>query len=335
MALAARADDTLGMRRFDELSDEERNERFLRLVEKALHGYGLTGRLSHAATATHVVLRLQVGGTSYAVRISPSGCDHALLRRELVWLAALGRDTDLRVPEPILTLSGDLFRSVSMEGVPGTRACTVQRWIEGERREAELTEAEARAIGRFAASLHRHAEGFRWPEELDLPYVSPAERAVAAADILSDLLAIVDDRALLRSAVGRIADVTNSLGEGPDAVGSIHGDLRLRKLRHEADSVGAFGFDECRKGAYLDDLSVLWAELGGRDATPALHLALLDEYRSLRDASVTGDVLDALAVLRALEETARGCGAQRTRPLSLAAAERTATFLRHYLASRA
>ncbi len=323
------------MRRFDELTDAEKGERLLRLAEKSLLGYGLAGELGHVASTTHTVFRLRAGGTTYAVRISPPGYDHPRLRRELVWLAALGRDTALRIPEPVLAVSGDLFRSASMEGVPGTRACAVERWIVGERREAELTDMEATSIGRFVASLHRHAEEFCWPEELSLPYADPADRAVAAADVLSGALAAADDRALLCDAVARIADATNSLGEGPDSGGIIHGDLRLRKLRHDGDSVGAFGFDECRTGSYLDDLSVLWAELDGRDATPALQQALLDGYRSVREVPVPAETLGSLSVLRALEDVSRGHDARRARILAPAVAERTAGILRHYLALRA
>ena len=318
MAGASPGDDTLAMRRFDELSDDEKAEKILRLAQKALAGYGLTGDLTVVAQREKTIFRLRTGGGSYAVRICAAVHDHAPLKRELLWLAALGRDTTLAVPEPVLTLSGDLFRTTSMEGVPGTRACMVLRWIDGERREAELTVDEAAAMGQFAAGLHRHAEVFQWPEELATIYLDPAARVLAAADTVRDALTSPDDRALLCDVVASIAEVTGVLGDGTDAVGIVHGELRLRKLRHDHGSVGAFGFDGCCIGAYLDDLSLLWTELAGREASPALQRALVDGYRSVRDLSGEPEsILRAFAVLQAVESAARSLGAIRANRLVL------------------
>lgn len=324
------------MRRFDELTDDERIERTQRLALKALAGYGLTGDLAFVARRESTIFRLRTGGGSYAVRICAAGHDHAPLQREMTWLAALGRDTALAVPEPVLTLTGELFRSVSMEGVPGTRACAVLRWIDGERREAELTTDEAAALGMLAAALHRHAEAFQWPEELATSRSDPAARVLATADAVRDALATPDDRALLCDAAAFMADAIAGLGDGPDAVGILHGDLRLRKLRHDRGSVGAFGFDGCRVGAYLDDLSLLWAELAGREATPALREALLDGYRSTRDLPASPEpLLRAFAMLRTLEEAAGDVDASRCgrKPASVDK-ERAAGALRRSLTFR-
>jgi Ser/Thr protein kinase RdoA (MazF antagonist) len=325
------------MRRFDELPEDEKTEKIQRLAQKALAGYGLAGDLVFIARGTHTVFRLRAGGSSSAVRISPSGYDHAPLRRELTWLAALGRNTSLPVPEPVLSLSGDLFRSVSMEGVPGTRTCAVLRWIDGERREAELTLDEAAAIGRFIAELHRHAEAFQWPEELAATYRDPAARLLAAADAIRDALTSPDDRSLLCDVVALVADAAGGLGDGTGDVGIIHGDLRLRKLRHAPAGIGAIGFDECRVGAHLDDLSILWAELGGREATQALQQALLDGYLSTRELPASPEtLLRAFALLRVVEEMACGCEAsRRARESAPAVAERVASALRRALVSRA
>jgi Ser/Thr protein kinase RdoA (MazF antagonist) len=69
------------MRRFDELTDDERIERIQRLALKALAGYGLTGDLALIARRESTVFRLRTGGGSYAVRICAAGHDLAPLRR--------------------------------------------------------------------------------------------------------------------------------------------------------------------------------------------------------------------------------------------------------------
>jgi Ser/Thr protein kinase RdoA (MazF antagonist) len=249
---------------------------------------------------------LRAGGASFALRLCAPGRDHVPLRRELLWLAALGRDTSLSIPEPVLSLTGDLFRSVSMEGVPSTRACMVLRWIDGERREAELTPDEVAAMGQLAAALHRHAETFRWPEELALGYADPAGRMLAAAEGVRPALASPADQVLLCDAAAFVGEATAAHGASPEAVGVIHGDLRLRKMRMGRDPVGIFGFDACRIGAYLDDLALLWSALDGREATPALQQALLDGYQSVRGFPARGtSVLRAYVALRGMENAAQ------------------------------
>lgn len=302
------------MQRFTELSEDERTERLLRVAGKGLLAYGLVGDLRLVAGDADAVFRLRAGGHSYAVRVSAAGRDHASLLRELVWLAALGRDTRLAIPEPVLTLTGDLFRSVSMEGVPGTRACAVQRWVEGERREAEPREDEAAAAGRLVGALHAHAETFRWPDELQMALVPPADRLLHAADALTTALDAADDRARLCDVVAAVADRTSAAGNGPEEAGPVHGDLRLRRLRHAAGEAGVLGFGNCRTGSFADDLSVLWSDLGGREATPALRTALLDGYASVRRAPrATPDEFEAFASLRCLEGAARLVVDARTR----------------------
>ncbi len=316
IALWRRRGETLPMRRFDELTDSEKTERYARLAEKALAAYGLAGDLVYVAQGTSVVFRLRAGGASFALRLCAPGRDHAPLRRELLWLAALGRDTSLSIPEPVLSLTGDLFRSVSMEGVPSTRACMVLRWIDGERREAELTTDEVAAMGQLAAALHRHAETFRWPDELALGCADPADRMLAAAEGVRPALASPADQALLCNAAAFVSEATAEHGASPEAIGVIHGDLRLRKMRTGRDPVGILGFDACRIGAYLDDLSLLWSALDGREATPALREALLDGYQSVRGFPAGGaSSLRAYVALRGMEDAARtlhALGRERT-----------------------
>jgi Ser/Thr protein kinase RdoA (MazF antagonist) len=182
----------------------------------------------------------------------------------------------------------------------------VLRWIDGERREAELTTDEVAAMGQLAASLHRHAETFRWPEELALGYTDPAARMLAAAEGVRPALASPADQALLCDVTAFVSEATAEHGASPEAVGVIHGDLRLRKMRVGRDPVGIFGFDACRIGAYLDDLSLLWSALDGREATPALHQALLDAYQSIREFPSSGEsALRAYVALRGMETAAQ------------------------------
>ncbi|MEN6370178.1 MAG: phosphotransferase [Thermotogota bacterium] len=317
------------MRRFEVLSEEERVDRYKALAKKALLAYGLSPDLTYVGQGTYTVFRASFGGGNLAVRIGEAGRDLTSLRRELLWLASLGRDTLLSVPEPLLTLHGDLFSSVSMEGVPGTRSCSVVRWIEGERREAELTQDEVFAMGVLAASLHEHAERFRWPQEIAPAHDDAAGRAFAVCDTLRSVLSLPGDPTLLTDAAALIADSTSELADACP----IHGDLRLRKLRLKEGVAGVLGFDRCRAGCDLEDLSSLWAELGERKTAPELQGALLDGYRSVRPWPAAPEgALRAYVALRALEEASVGFDALRQDRRSKGeAADRIAIGLRRSL----
>ncbi len=329
VAAAGSDGETRPMQRFEVLSEEEQVERYRGLAQKALLAYGLSCDLKYVGQGTSTVFRALPSGGSLAVRIGKAGQDLTPLHRELLWLAALGRDTSLAVPEPLLTLRGDLFRSVSMEGVPGTRPCSVLLWVDGERREAELTPDEVTAMGILVASLHLHAERFRWPEEIAPPCEDAASRAFAACDGLRSILLGPGDPSLLADAAALIADAVPSLAD----IGPIHGDLRLRKLRLNEGVAGILGFDRCRAGTDLEDLSLLWAELGGRRSAAELREALLDGYRSVRPLPTAPDVpLQAFGALRALENAVRSLDALRHERRSKGeAAEAIATDLRRAL----
>jgi Ser/Thr protein kinase RdoA (MazF antagonist) len=329
VAAADSEDETRPMQRFEVLSEEEQIERYRGLAQKALLAYGLSSDLTYVGQGTSIVFRASSSGGSFAIRIGNAGQDLTPLHRELLWLAALGRDMSLAVPEPILTLRGDLFRSISMEGVPGTRPCSVLRWVNGERREAELTPDEVTAMGTLVASLHQHAERFRWPEEIAPLCEDAASRAFAACDGLRSVLLGPGDPSLLADAAALIADAVPSHVD----IRPIHGDLRLRKLRLNEGVAGILGFDRCRAGTDLEDLSPLWAELGERRSAAELREALLDGYRSVRPLpSAYEEPLRAFGALRALENAVRNLDAlRRERRSKGEAAEAIATDLRRAL----
>jgi Ser/Thr protein kinase RdoA (MazF antagonist) len=139
---------------------------------------------------------------------------------------------------------------------------------------------------------------------------------LAAAEGVRPALASPADQALLCDVAALVSEATAAHGASPEAVGVIHGDLRLRKVRVGCDPVGIFGFDACRIGAYLDDLSLLWNALDGREATPTLHQALLDGYQSVRELPAgVASALRAYVALRGMEaaaQTLHALGRERT-----------------------
>jgi len=276
------------MDRIEQHRGSEQDDAYERLARKALAGYGLAdARLTRRGTSTRSTFEVSAGGPArhYALRICPTDTETTQLEREILWLTALCRDTQLIVPEPILSSDGRLVRKVSIAGVHGVRPCVLLRWVDGESLDEELDPDHLRGVGRMLAVLHTHAEAFRWPEEI----TPPRRNATLMSEILDERLLRTQysDAELegFREAVGRVAETMAALRDGPNVAGVIHGDPRRSNLRFAGHETRAFGFDACRWGYYAYDLAVVQGWIERREAAEGLATALHEGYRSLRHLS--------------------------------------------------
>lgn len=94
------------MQPFDRLTYRGQLQRLPRLAHSALAHYAVPEprliRLRHETNTTFRVLAAD--RQQYVLRIhNPQGHTVAQIRSELQWLMALRQDTDLGVPEPVLT----------------------------------------------------------------------------------------------------------------------------------------------------------------------------------------------------------------------------------------
>jgi len=274
------------MDRLERIPESERSDRYARLARKALSAYGLAeARLTPLGEAESVTFEVATGDPSrhYVLRICAPDHDPDALRREILWLTAICRDTDLVVPEPILTMEGELVRRISVAGVSGFHSCVLLRWVDGEFRPKELAPDHLHGVGRLAATLHSHAETFRWPEEI----TPPRRNATLMSEVLDEALLrtrySADQLNRFRRAIERISVAMSTLRDGPRVAGVIHGQLCPRRLLFHNGEARAIGFDRCRWGYYAYDLATIRSYVTGREAGDELVAALLDGYRSLRD----------------------------------------------------
>jgi Ser/Thr protein kinase RdoA (MazF antagonist) len=241
------------------------------------------------------------------------GPDVAMIRSEMAWLAALRRDTDLVVPEPVPARDGDLLAVVEADGVPDKRACVLYRWVDGRFLDEQLTEGHVARVGAFMARLQEHGAAFVLPPGFQRGCVdhvtafartqddslSPAvaERAGAVVDELSPG---GGDR--VRAVVDRARAARDAIGRGPDAFGLMHADLHQENFLFHRGRVRAIDFDDCGYGPYIYDLAVTLSELTGRAAYPALRAALLAGYRTVRPLPAEHEpFIDTFIALRAVQ----------------------------------
>jgi len=267
---------------YDALSEDERARRYEQLARKALSVYALeNAELRFLGPGTNVVFRVQTDDGRWALRICHPGRDRNALMRELLWLVAVNRDTELSVPEPVIMRSGELLRSVSMPGISGFHPCMLFRWVRG-RPADELTPDHLRGVGRLTASLHRHAASFRWPEELTITSSPLAylTEALSAERVRGHVRG--EDVDTLLEAASAIHRTARSLGDGRDVAGVIHGDLEQGNLLYHQGDARAIDFERIHWNHYAYDLAVTLGELSSRKDFEQLEDAYLEGYASVR-----------------------------------------------------
>ncbi len=305
-------------------------QRLRRLAWSALESYGLPvyslTPLRHEANTT---FRLTAGnGSRYVLRIHPPGSRTVeAIRSEMLWLAALRRDTDLQVPEPNPTRDGSLLVLAEGEGVPEPRVCVLFRWLEGRFLDDRLTPAHLARVGILTARLQEHAAQWQPPDGFvrgRVDNLTAAARAssrydpssTSASDLaprpsehdaeqlirLATDLHSVEDGRTVRTAIDRVRQVLNELGYGPEVFGLIHGDLHQENYCFHRGEVRAIDFDDCGYGHYLFDLNVTLIEVQHLPRYPALREALLAGYRQIRPLPHAHEgYLDTFFALRRLQ----------------------------------
>jgi len=267
---------------FDPLPEAEKVERYERLARKALTAYGLeNAELRFLGQSANVVFRVETDDGRWALRICNPARDHHVLMRELLWLVALCRDTQLAVPEPVIMRTGNLFRSVSMPGLSGFHACTLFRWVKGQF-ESDLTADHLSAVGRLTATLHKHAAKFRWPEEL-VP--SPVTAETVGSNIPRAMLKkhySEEDVESLHATIPIIQNAMRSLGNSHDIAGVIHGDLHQGNYLFHNGEARAIDFECVQHNYYAYDIATTLDNIRNRSDFESLQSAYLGGYASLR-----------------------------------------------------
>lgn len=304
---------------FDELPDTEKTERHELLARKALATYGLAdAELRLLRQSANVVFRVQADDGRWTLRMCSPGRDHKLLMRELLWLVALCRDTDAKVPEPVIMRSGDLFRSVSMPGLSGFRACMLFRWVHGQFADDELTAKHLEAVGVLTAKLHKHAVTFRWPEELEPVRVSAEMVGSHIPLAMLKSRCSQGDAELLLSIIPIIQRTMRSLGEGHDVAGVIHGDLHLGNILFHEGVAGGIDFECVQWNHYAYDIATMFNALNGHADIEELKAAYVAGYSTIRplpcdlDEHVPAfDMLRAFTMIARVFEDSRGRSDER------------------------
>ncbi len=265
------------------------------LAHAALAAYDLPADacLAPLASGLNTTFAVTTANRRFVLRVHRPGYRTAAnTRAELSYLGALGkvlRGTGVEVPQPLLTVDGDLVVVVSND-----QHCDLLTWVDGEVRRPDngLDVAAVRQLGRALALMHNAAAEIAGP--FDLPRWDADGMFTAAASPFRPLLDISEilsreDRADFEALADRTRAIFSDL-EGD--FGIIHFDYILGNVHLAKGKVGVFDFDDCGFGHYLYDLCPMLGNLAGHPGEvynpdyPLLRDAFLSGYRSARPLPV-------------------------------------------------
>jgi Ser/Thr protein kinase RdoA (MazF antagonist) len=316
------------MKSYESLTRAGQLRRLRSLAVKALAAYELyefqLTPLQHEGNTT---FRVDMpSGERYVLRIHYPGLRTVeSIQSEMNWLAALRRETDFVVPEPMPAYDGSLVTVISVEEVREPRICVLFRWIPGHFLDARLTPSHLERVGVFMAGLQLHGAQFRPPNGFvrgRLDTLTQEGRQTAArgtsealargqADNPADETTAIrlvteicsrEDGAQVAVLIRKMRETQQTVGQAPEIFGLIHGDLHQGNFFFHQGQVRAIDFDDCGYEHYLYDIAVTLSEVNWRSNTPELRQGFLRGYRSVRELpSKHEDHLDTFILFRDLQ----------------------------------
>jgi Ser/Thr protein kinase RdoA (MazF antagonist) len=278
------------MKDFADLTARGQALRLRRMAVAALQEYDLAvKRVRLVTNSFNGIFRVDtLDARKYILRVCLPEGGHSLeeIHSEMMWLAALRRDTDLGVPQPLAARGGRLVTTVAVAGVPEPRHCVVFGWVPGPDVADRLTLDNVRKMGELAARLHDHAGAFAPPEGFWLrtkdrvfPYGEPV---VLFEDAFHDLFP-PERHEVFTAAVERVQAALDRLYGGQGGPRVIHNDLHQWNVKVFRGRVYALDFEDLMWGHPVQDIAVTLYYFHGHEDYPALREAFRRGYESRRE----------------------------------------------------
>lgn len=224
-------------------------------MELRLHGFNTTFEV-RTTDDRRVALRVNTNSLASA--------EH--LAAQLAWVHAIATETDVRVPDPVPTSSGEPFASVHSADAGRAFRVVVNAWLDGPDVD-DCGVDQARALGRAMATLHRQAAGWSPPAGTSLPAFT--EPLLGDEDRLAAVtLPGPDGREVVEAARSRAERAFATVLDGARVI-PIHGDLHGGNLKWHDGRLAIFDFDDSGLGVPALDLAVATFYLRDEAGGPA------------------------------------------------------------------
>lgn len=261
------------MTSFDALSRAKQMQSLSQLGHEVMRHYGISGsKIQFCSYSDNLVLRVDSekivkGYRTFALRIYNLSYTDSEIEATIRWMQALGRYTDVTVPEPIPARSGELISTARMPGTGEQRKCVLFQWLEGTCHDEILTPEHLRLVGEMTAQMHVFSGAYDQKSAADLPEInwrdlfvplSHGDRLIPGwADRSGRFFSEEDSRIITQTAARALLAVRTF--DKQNDYGSIHGDLHQWNYMFHNGSVRVFDFDDSCIGAYAYDMVItLW-----------------------------------------------------------------------------
>jgi Ser/Thr protein kinase RdoA (MazF antagonist) len=221
-------------------------------------------------------------GRTFVVRVNRPGMRTPLdVASEMAWLAALRRDTDLIVPDPLPDRSANYVQVIADdEGVE--HPVSVFGWIDGrnvgDRIDTKLARQMATAVGR----LQEHADRFRPPSPFTTSTLSSVWAFGGRPELAPPLFPAERSARILRAAARGQARFDELLAR-KDEVRFLHIDLHMGNIRHvKGGKVAILDFDDSRWAHPVQDYAIPLFYLWHHEHGAELWDAYAEGYASVR-----------------------------------------------------
>jgi Ser/Thr protein kinase RdoA (MazF antagonist) len=207
-------------------------------------------RLNHGENTTFRVTDER--GETHVIRIHRPGYQtFESIDSELRFLEALEAGTDLNVPKPRHTPSGEHIVRVSAKGVEGERYAVAFNWIDGKFIDERITDRHMVLTGELTATLHRFADNWRLPEGFTRRNWHDEFHLTNSIDRLHEFVnpkPFVDAYELMRRQIAAYGTDNN--------YGVIHADLHFGNAFFPPTGIAAIDFDDLGFANYAYDYAV-------------------------------------------------------------------------------
>jgi len=227
------------------------------------------------------------------------------IHSEMMWLDALGADTDIIVPKVLAAKDDSWVQELSIPGKDKPSYAVVYSFLDGvEPPEEELLEGFEQ-LGTISAQMHSHAKRWSPPSGFTRPtWTSEA--------ILNDQLTWgnwrdgvnIDAQALnvLQRVEVVIHGRLDDADVGSENYGLIHADLRLANLLIHGKTTAIIDFDDCGFGWYLFDLAGALSFLEDREDVTDLINSWIRGYQQVAEVPADAEVMiPTLIMLRRIQ----------------------------------
>ena len=256
--------------------------RLRQMAQEALKAYDLNVKQLRLITnGWNCIFRLDTqDGQKYVLRITYPGLYTAEeVHSEMIFLAALQRDTAFAMSEPLRTESGDLMTTVQVPGIPEPRHCVIFSWVPGKDLAEEMTPENYAKLGYLTAQLHEFSTTFTPPPNFTITTANtifnPKDKPVLLNDEHRHLMTD-EERKIYQNAVDRVEEAVGKLFANKSGLRVLHYDLHAWNIKLYRGQITPIDFEDLTWGYPVQDIGLTFYYLIDRPD----YQALCDGYKT-------------------------------------------------------